>query len=88
MSNEDNGGREDWLRSVTEDMRRIFARGGEIETAVRGALATALERLDVVSRDEFDAQTEVLRRARARLEALEARLSALETDRPESAASD
>ena len=37
-----------------------------------------MTRLDLVSRDEFDAQARVLERTRAQLEALEARLAALE----------
>jgi BMFP domain-containing protein YqiC len=38
---------------------------------------SALSRLDVVSRYEFDAQTAVLQRTRERLEALEAQIAAL-----------
>ncbi|OYZ56369.1 MAG: hypothetical protein B7Y21_11830 [Hydrogenophilales bacterium 16-61-112] len=37
----------------------------------------------MVSREEFDVQTEVLARTRARLEALEARLAELEKQRTE-----
>jgi hypothetical protein len=37
-----------------------------------------LSKLDLVSRDEFDAQTRVLERTRALLEALDARVAALE----------
>lgn len=74
-------GREDWIRTVGEELRRTFSRGGEeVDAALRGVLEAAVARLDVVSRDEFEAQAEVLRRARARLEHLEARLAALEAD--------
>ncbi|PWG67636.1 hypothetical protein DEM28_27490, partial [Enterobacter mori] len=38
----------------------------------------ALNKLDVVSRDEFDSQMVVLARTRARLEALEAKVAELE----------
>ena len=37
----------------------------------------ALNKLDVVSREEFDAQTAVLHRTRERLEALEKQIAAL-----------
>ena len=60
----------------------------DLESNFRAVLRERLSRLDLVSRDEFDAQTKVLERTRARLEALEARLASLEgaapgaTDRP------
>lgn len=38
-------------------------------------LQSALRKMDLVSREEFDAQAAVLARTRARLEALEARVS-------------
>jgi BMFP domain-containing protein YqiC len=41
-------------------------------------LQSGLTRLDLVSRQEFDVQAAVLRRTREKLEALEARLAALE----------
>ena len=50
----------------------------EIESQFKALLQGALSKLDVVSRDEFDAQMAVLARTRARLEALEARLTELE----------
>lgn len=42
------------------------------------ALQAALRRMDLVSRDEFDAQAAVLLRTRLRLEALEQQLQQLE----------
>jgi hypothetical protein len=56
------------LRSVQDDLESNF----------RAVLRERLSRLDLVSRDEFDAQARVLERTHARLEALEARLAALE----------
>jgi ubiquinone biosynthesis accessory factor UbiK len=50
----------------------------ELETSFRAVLRERLAKLDLVTRDEFDAQTRVLERTRARLEALEARLTSLE----------
>ena len=57
------------LRSVGEDLESNF----------RAVLRERLTKLDLVGRDEFDAQARVLERTRARLEALEARLAALES---------
>ena len=56
------------LRSVQQDLESNF----------RAVLRERLSRLDLVSRDEFEAQTRVLERTRSRLEALEARLNELE----------
>src|SRR2546429_8816177 len=56
------------LRSMQQDLESNF----------RAVLRERLSKLDLVSRDEFDAQTRVLERTRARLEALEARLAAPE----------
>jgi hypothetical protein len=50
----------------------------ELETSFRAVLRERLAKLDLVTRDEFDAQTRVLERTRARLEALEVKLAALE----------
>ncbi|MGH7747053.1 MAG: accessory factor UbiK family protein [Steroidobacteraceae bacterium] len=50
----------------------------DLETNFRAVLRERLSKLDLVTRDEFDAQARVLERTRARLEALEARLAALE----------
>jgi BMFP domain-containing protein YqiC len=51
----------------------------------RAILRERLSKLDLVSRDEFDAQARVLERTRARLETLEARLAALEGAGPPAA---
>ena len=56
------------LRAVQQDLESNF----------RAVLREQLGRLDLVTRDEFDAQARVLERTRARLETLEARLHALE----------
>jgi len=45
---------------------------------LKSALQAALDRMDLVTREEFDAQSAVLQRTRARLEALEDRVAELE----------
>ncbi|PWG61012.1 ubiquinone biosynthesis accessory factor UbiK [Spiribacter halobius] len=50
----------------------------EVEKNTRVALQSAFNRMELVTRDEFDAQTKVLARTRERLEALEQRIAALE----------
>jgi ubiquinone biosynthesis accessory factor UbiK len=50
----------------------------DLESNFRAVLRERLSQLDLVTRDEFEAQARVLERTRARLEALEAKLAALE----------
>jgi BMFP domain-containing protein YqiC len=47
---------------------------GEVDKSLRALAQSALSRLDMVSREEFDAQTEALQRTRARVAELEATL--------------
>lgn len=51
---------------------------GDIEKNMRAALASVFAKLDLVTREEFDVQREVLTRTREKLTALEARVAALE----------
>jgi ubiquinone biosynthesis accessory factor UbiK len=50
----------------------------DAEQNFRAVLQAGLARLDLVTREEFDVQAAVLKRTRDKLEALEARLAALE----------
>ena len=47
---------------------------GDVDKNLRALAQSAVSRLDMVSRDEFDAQTEILQRTRARVILLEATL--------------
>ena len=51
---------------------------GDIEKNLRAALAGLFAKLDLVTREEFDVQREVLARTREKLTALEARVGELE----------
>jgi ubiquinone biosynthesis accessory factor UbiK len=72
--------------SVNEIARRLLAslpaavRGAQVdlENNFRVVLRSTLGKMDLVTRDEFDVQTKVLERTRARVMALEARLAQLE----------
>jgi BMFP domain-containing protein YqiC len=72
--------------SINELASRLFAslpaavRGAQtdLENNFRAVLRSTLGKMDLVTRDEFDVQTKVLERTRARLAALEARLAQLE----------
>ncbi len=50
----------------------------EFRSNARALLETALARMDLVTREEFEAQTAMLRRTREKLERLETRLAELE----------
>lgn len=50
----------------------------DLRNNLRAALESALARMDLVTREEFDAQAAVLARTRMRLEQLEASLRELE----------
>ncbi len=55
----------------------------DIEKNIRALLSSTFARLDLVTREEFDVQREVLARTREKLEQLEAKLAALEKKREE-----
>ncbi len=51
---------------------------GDLEKNINALLQSAFTKMMLVSREEFDVQTEVLQRTREKLEALEKKLSDLE----------
>jgi len=53
---------------------------GEIETSFKTLLSAQLNKLDLVTREEFDAQVRVLARTREKLDALEKRLNDKESN--------
>lgn len=61
--------------SVPEGVRALQS---DLEQNFRAALQAGLGKLDLVTREEFDVQRGVLQRTRQKLEALEARLQAME----------
>jgi ubiquinone biosynthesis accessory factor UbiK len=54
----------------------------DIEKNIKAMLQSGLTRLDLVTRQEFDIQAEVLRKTREKVERLEARVAALEAGVP------
>ena len=69
-------------RIVSEISRRLPAGvdqvRDEVEQSARAVLREAISRLDLITREEFDIQRQVLERTRERLEALEKTVGALE----------
>ncbi len=54
----------------------------DLEKNAKAVVAGFLARLDLVTREEFDVQAQVLARTREKLKELEARVEALERQRP------
>ena len=54
------------------------ALGDEAQMQVRSAMTKALQKMDLVTREEFDIQQAVLQRSREKLDALETQISSLE----------
>ena len=67
---------DDLIARVGEAIRTSPAQ--DVERNVKALLSSGLARLDLVSRTDFDVQAQVLARTRAKLEALEARVTELE----------
>lgn len=75
---------EQLARQVHEAMPKgIREFGDDVEKKIRQVLQAQLTRMDLVNREEFDVQTQVLLRTREKLAALEQRLAQLEARTPE-----
>jgi ubiquinone biosynthesis accessory factor UbiK len=68
------------LNDLDARIREVLAQSpaADIEKNLRAMLNTAFARLDLVTREEFDVQRQVLLRTREKLERLERQLSDLE----------
>jgi len=71
------------LDDLTQRLSNLIPQGvknmqTDIEKNIRTLLQSAFAKMDLVTREEFDVQTAVLERTRAKLEALEKQVAALE----------
>ena len=68
------------LDDINERLREVFAHSpaADLEKNMRAMLNGVFARLDLVTREEFDVQRQVLARTREKLERLEIQLSELE----------
>lgn len=70
---------DDLTRKLSDSLPPSLSRAREdLETQFRTVLTTAFERMNLVSREEYEAQVAVLARTRQKLEALERRLDELQ----------
>lgn len=76
---------DDLARTLTEAVPPpLRALQADIGKQFRAVLEASFAKLELVTREEFDVQAQVLARTRAKLEALEARVAALEAERGKS----
>ncbi len=83
----ENMNRNSWLDEVQKNLSDLIARSpaADLQRNVKAMMTDAFNRLDLVTREEFDVQVELLARTRARLEELEARLNQMEVQAKQSA---
>jgi hypothetical protein len=68
------------VQGITNSLPSGFtAMQEDVEKNIRAALSATFTKLDLVTREEFDVQTQVLHRTREKLEALEQRVNELES---------
>jgi BMFP domain-containing protein YqiC len=72
---------QDLQQKISDLMRQSPA--AEIEKNLKALLSQGFARLELVAREEFDVQREVLARTRAKLTELEKRLNDLEQNLPQ-----
>lgn len=70
-----------WLDEVQKNLSDLIARSpaADLQRNAKAMLTDAFGRMDLVTREEFDIQADMLARTRARLDAMEARLQRLES---------
>lgn len=79
-----------WFEEFQKNISELIAKSpaADIERNVKAFMGQAFNRMDLVTREEFDVQADLLSRAQVRIDALEQHLHALEArvaalDRPE-----
>jgi BMFP domain-containing protein YqiC len=72
--------RNEWFADFQKNISDLIAKSpaADIERNVKAVMAQTFSRLELVTREEFDVQVQLLEKALARITALEARVDALE----------
>jgi len=73
--------RNSWLDEVQKNLSDLIARSpaADLQRNAKAMMTDAFSRMDLVTREEFEVQVELLARTRARLDALESQLRQLES---------
>ncbi len=80
MSKDSNGfNLDDLARQLAENVpKNLRSLGDDLQRNFKALLQSGLDRMELVTREEYDVQKAVLERTREKLEALEKRLNELE----------
>lgn len=72
--------RNEWFDDFQRNMSELIAKSpaADIERNVKAMMSQTFSRLDLITREEFDIQQQLLERALERIAALESRVTALE----------
>lgn len=72
--------RSDWFEDFQKNVSDLIKKSpaADIERNVKAMMAQTFSRLDLVTREEFDVQVDLLRRAADRIDTLESKMKALE----------
>ena len=80
---------EGFLEALSQQLNDLLGQGkqtgDELRANVRALIQSQMAKLDVVSRDDFDAQQRVLEKTRSQLNQLEQKLATLEQQLTENA---
>lgn len=73
--------RKDFFEEFQKNLSELIAKSpaADIERNVKAMMAQTFSRLDLITREEFDTQSELLDRALARISVLEGKVQALES---------
>lgn len=69
---------QEWVSELTQSLPRLDGVQTELSETLDVLLKRLLQKMNLVTREEWDIQSEVLARTRQRLEILEKRVAALE----------
>ena len=72
-----------WMEDFQKNLSDLIAKSpaADVERNVRAMLTQGFSKLDLVTREEFDIQADLLARTRARVEQLAAQVDALQAER-------
>ncbi len=72
---------DDIAAAIGEAVARLGNVKEDVDKQIRAVISNALDRLDLVTRDEFEVQQELVARLAARISTLENRMAGMETAR-------
>ncbi|GAB1579533.1 accessory factor UbiK family protein [Bordetella petrii] len=72
--------RTQWIEDIQKNLSDLIARSpaADLERNVKAMMGQAFNKMDLVTREEFDVQADLLARARERVEQLNTRIQQLE----------